>query len=317
MTNVIDPVVDRSSRAIPDAGTGRPARRWAVPVLLQIVAMIGLGALVYPSASDWFTTLQHNAEISGYVESLAQAPTADREQMLAEARDYNTRLPAGVLRDPYSGGDIDGDDADYRAYERSLAVAGTDVIAQLDYPRLGIVLPVYHGTDDDVLARGVGHLYGSSLPVGGPGTHAVLTSHSGLPSASLFTPLPEAVVGDEFTIEVLGEKLSYRVDDIETVLPTQTQSLRAVAGEDRVTLVTCTPIGINSHRLLVHAVRTAAPATAAVDAIAGDGRDAGFPWWAVAFGGGSVVVAVMLFAPRRRRSRPEDEAPSAWRGEAS
>jgi len=285
------------------AATARtPKRRLTVSIVLQVFAMIGIGALLYPSAADWFSTLNHDSEISGYIEAVDQLPGPERQAALAIARDYNAHMPRGVLRDPYTDtADTQQEDAAYLAYQQVLRVSDNGAIGNLTYPRLGIALPIYHGTSDATLKRGVGHLYGSSLPVGGPGTHSVLTSHSGALNASLFTPLPEAEIGDTFQVTVLGETRYYEVDRIQTVLPEQTESLRIVNGEDSVTLITCTPIGINSHRLLVSGVRVPGPDETGREAIAGDGRTAGFPWWALGFAGGSGAVAFLLFAPSRRK----------------
>lgn len=286
---------------------------WLVPALLQVLAMVGLGALVYSSAADWFATLNHNSEVSGYVRQVEQLPDPQRQAKLQVARDYNAHMPAGVLRDPYltATADSAADDSAYAIYKEVLAVSDNGVIGQLTYQRLGINLPVYHGTSDDVLRKGVGHLYGSSLPIGGPSTHSVLTSHSGLLNASLFTPLPKAKVGDTFQINVLGETHWYEVDSIETVLPEETEHLTIVDGHDYATLITCTPIGINSHRLLVRGTRIEAPiAEAGSGVIAGDGQSAGFPWWAVVFLGGSAAVAAILFTPPKshsKRTRTKEE----------
>lgn len=280
-----------------------------MPIALQIAAMIGIGALLYPSAADWFATLNHNSEISGYVSQVAALPDEVREAKLEVARQYNELMPAGPLRDPYSRipGESDvADAAGYKAYTQVLNVSDNGVIGEVVYPRLSIGLPIYHGTDESVLTKGVGHLYGSSLPVGGPSTHAVLTSHSGLVRASLFTELPKAQLGDSFQVTVLGETHHYRVDDIRTVVPGDTSSLAIVDGEDYVTLFTCTPIGVNSHRILVRGVRVPGP-EAEGSAIAGDGRQAGFPWWALMFLGGSAVTGYLLFAPPRKRKAQRAE----------
>lgn len=300
--------------AVPNSTTGRtPHRRGtrtlAVSIALQLLAMVGIGALIYPSAADWFSALSHNAEISGYTASVDELGTRERSGALDLARSYNAQMPQGVLRDPYSAPQDAEQDEAYRLYSEILRVNGTGVIGELGYPQLGISLPVYHGTAEEVLRKGVGHLYGSSLPVGGPSTHAVLTSHSGLINAALFTKLPEAQLGDTFTVQVLGETHWYRVDRIETINPEDTQSLQIVAGQDLVTLITCTPIGINSHRLLVTGSRIAAPQSAGEQVIAGDGRNAGYPWWALVFTGGSAATAWLLFAPPKRR-RPATGVPS-------
>ncbi len=170
-------------------------------------------------------------------------------------------------------------------------------MAELTYPKLGMSLPIYHGTADEVISSGVGHLKGSSLPVGGPSTRSVLTSHSGLVHAELFTRLPEAEEGDVFHVSVQGEAFYYRVNAIETVLPHQTSSLMVVNGQDLITLITCTPIGVNSHRLFVHAERIDAPASNAERALAGDGLVAGFPWWIVLFLAGLMLAAYLIYTP--------------------
>ncbi|WP_232299732.1 class C sortase [Leucobacter komagatae] len=293
----------------PPRSRTRPAvRRFGVPLVLQLVAMLGIGALVYPAAADWVASLSHNAERSGYVRQVESFSPAERSAGLEAARAYNEHLPGGALVDPYSAaGDTAAEAADaaaYQAYEDVLRVSDSGVIGEVVYPRLNIGLPLYHGAGEEAITRGVGHLYGSSLPVGGPSTHSVLTSHSGLVHASLFTKLPQAKIGDVFEVRVLGESKYYEVDGLETVEPFVTDSLDVVAGEDRVTLFTCTPIGVNSHRYLVHGVRVPPPPGADDHELAGDGRTAGFPWWALIFVGGSGAVAYLLFAPRRAKAAP-------------
>lgn len=286
-------------------------KRLATPIVLQVLAMIGIATLVYSSAADWFATLNHNAEVSGYTDSVTKAEPKELTEALQIARDYNSHMPSGMLRDPYSTPALTADsDSAYGLYEQLLEVKGTQVIGEVTYPRLGIGLPVYHGTSEEVLTKGAGHLYGSSLPVGGPSTHSVITSHSGLVHASLFTKLPKAKLGDTFTVQVLGETHWYRVDSIETVLPEETERLAIVPNKDFVTLFTCTPIGINSHRMMVRGERIDPPAATGRQAIAGDGKTAGFPWWAVIFLGGSGAVAYLLFAPVKRRggsARTDDD----------
>lgn len=280
-------------------------RRLLLNLVLQVFAMLGIGLLVYPTAANWFSALGHNAEISGYLSSVAALSETERSEKLSAADAYNAVLEPGELTDPFLA--VDPDEAQntplFQAYRELLRVTGTEAIGEVTYPRLGIALPIYHGTSDTVISKGVGHLFGSSLPVGGPTTHAVMTSHSGLPNATLFTRLLEAVPGDTFTISVLGEAHNYRVDSVETVTPEATDSLTLVPGKDLVTLFTCAPIGINSHRFMVHAERIPMPEGAGSQVIAGDGLTAGFPWWALWFVGGSGAVAWLLFAPPRRKRR--------------
>lgn len=291
--------VERTSR------TKKQKRRLVANIAMQLIAMIGLGLLVYPDAADWISRIGHNAEISGYVRQVEQTPSAERQRILDAAYAYNDVLEPGPLTDPYISLSEDAENQSdlYRAYEEMLRVSGTEAIGTLNFPQVGIALPIYHGTSNPVISKGIGHMYGTSLPVGGPSTHAVLTSHSGLQNAKLFTPLHKAKIGDTFWISVLGEDHHYRVESIETVEPGNTESLKIIEGEDWVTLFTCTPIGVNSHRLLVHAVRIADEDAAGTDVIGGDGASLGFPWWALWFVLGSGVVGWVLFAPPKKRKK--------------
>lgn len=286
----------------PRGASPRRARALVAPITLQLLATLGIGALLYPLAADWFATRGHDDARSGYVLALDEQSPATRDEALLAAREYNSSLQSTALVDPYSGegtGGIDEMGDAYLAYEEVLRVSGTDVLGEVIYPTLRIGLPLYRGTNEQSISRGVGHLFGSSLPVGGDSTHSVLTSHSGLVHASLFTRLPQARVGDTFQLRVLGEELWYRVDRIETIEPFVTDSLGVVEGEDRVTLFTCTPIGVNSHRLLVSGVRIPAPERdSAADS---EGVSAGFPWWALALLGGSGAVGYLVFSPRKVR----------------
>ena len=161
---------------------------------LQLGAMLGIGLLVYPDAANWINSLDHNSEISGYVRQVDSTPSEERQRVLDAAYAYNGELEPGPLTDPYlteyedarTGSDL------YAAYKQMLRVSGTDAIGTLNYPDVSVTLPMYHGTSEEVISSGVGHMYGTSLPVGGPSTRAVLTAHSGLPQAELFTPLHNA-----------------------------------------------------------------------------------------------------------------------------
>lgn len=192
-----------------------------------------------------------------YSANVAKLNDAERDRILQEARAYNSRLPQVGAPDPWVNG-INTSSPGYVDYSKQLQVAGT--MARLRVPAVGIDLPVYHGTSNDVLAHGVGHLYGTALPVGGEGTHAVLTGHTGLATLTMFDNLTHMKRGDVFTVEVMGETLAYEVDQIETVLPDQVQHIKSEPGKDYLTLITCTPYGINSHRLLVRGHRTEVPA---------------------------------------------------------
>lgn len=277
-------------------------RRIASNIVLQILAMVGIGLLLYPNSADWVNSLSHNSEIDGYVNRVEDTPSEKRQEILSTAYEYNDELDPGPLTDPYlteSESETIGTDL-YGAYEEMLRVSGTDAIGTVNYPSVDIALPIYHGTEDKAISTGVGHMYGTSLPVGGPSTRSVLTSHSGLPHAKLFTELHDAEVGDIFWISVLGEDHHYQVREIETVLPNETESFEIIEGEDWVTLFTCTPIGVNSHRLLVHAERIPSPEDSDDRIVEGDWWP-GFPWWLVIFLGASAAVAVFLFAPGRKK----------------
>lgn len=285
--------------AQPSAPPARRTKGRVGAIVLQFFAMCGIGLLVYPQAADWFARIGQATEISGYTQRVDGTPSEERQQILDAAYNYNDELEPGPLTDPYisQGQDQALNSEVYQAYEQMLRLTGTDAIGTVNYPAHDISLPVYHGTEEDTIAKGAGHMYGTSLPAGGPSTRSVLTAHSGLVHAELFTKLLDAQVGETFWISVLGEDHYYEVRETETVLPGDTESLEIVDGEDWVTLFTCTPIGINSHRFLVQAERIDAPDVAEIIA----GSPAGFPWWALWFVAGSVVVAWMLFAPVKKK----------------
>jgi sortase A len=273
---------------------------------MMVIAAIGLGLVLYPQAADWFSSISHRSQLSGYAQEVEQLEPSARTKVLDRAREYNSRIPGGQLRDPYSAqAPMPALEGQLRDYQSQLNVANDDVIGRFRYPSLNIDLPIFHGTSDDVLAKGVGHLYGSSLPVGGPGTHSVLTSHSGIPNAELFNPLHGAKTGDIFSTDVMDHTFLYKVNRIEVVKPDDISSLKITAGEDSITLVTCTPIGVNSHRLLVHASRIADIPKDAPEqkTLAGRQADIGFPYWIAYFVGGLLAFYLAFLAWNRRRSR--------------
>lgn len=269
--------------------------------------------LLYPSAASWFSARIHATQVNGYIHDVAALDDSTAQRLLADAQDYNRILPDGPLRDPYvlnaDGGQSEianGEDA----YQDMLGGPSGDVMARIRIPAIDVDLPVFHGTDQATLSRGVGHLYGSSLPVGGTGSHSVLTAHSGLVNSTLFTDLNQLEIGDVFTVTVLDEVLYYSVDQLLTVEPKDTDALRRVAGEDYVTLVTCTPTGVNSHRLLVRAERIPPPAESTADrtALADDVTDPGFPWWAVGLAAGALGILGLTRPRRARRLLPSSPA---------
>lgn len=209
----------------------------------------GFLGLLYPFAGNLLHAFKHQKVVREYQMEVEQASPARVEEMLARADYYNVRLRA------------DSDcvtsltDEQKKDYEKSLLLSeSTGIMAYLMIPKIDVALPIYHGTEEAVLQVGVGHLEGSSLPVGGVGTHAVLTGHSGLPSSRLFTDLDRLKEGDLFTISVLDRELTYQVDSVRVEFP-QDVELKIEDDEDRVTMITCTPVGVNTHRLLVSGVR--------------------------------------------------------------
>lgn len=216
-------------------------------IILILILLVGLSVMLYPTFSDWWNKNKASHVISNYQEAVAKLDDTQYDQIWAEARSYNDQL-AGLYA-PFTNFDaIDG-------YEETLNVSGSGIIGYITIPAIRVNLPVYHGTSEGVLNVAIGHLQGSSLPVGGADTHAVLSGHRGLPSARLFTDLDDIVVGDTFTLNVLNEVLTYEVEDIFIVRPEEMDKLAIIPGGDYVTLMTCTPYGVNTHRLLIRAHR--------------------------------------------------------------
>lgn len=288
----------------------RGTRQLLSGLLIQFAVMAGVGLLAYADAAEWFAAINQRRVMTGYNQSVEETKDPRREQLLDAAYRYNDTLQTGPLLDPFITAEDDAelDTPRYRAYMELLKVSGSDAIGTVTYPDLDIALPIYHGTEQSAISRGVGHLYGTSLPVGGPGTHSVLTSHSGLKSARLFTNLLDAQVGQTLWISVLGEDHYYQVRQIETVEPGETESLAIIAGEDWVTLFTCAPIGLNTHRLMVHAERIDDPD----DVIqVPEVPQVGFPWWMVWFVGISAVTALLLFVPGKKNQKQHPAGASA------
>ena len=226
-------------------------KRKAINIIIIVLALIGVTLLVYPYISFRLTERDQTYVVQQYDDSLAKMTEQQMQEEWERAQAYNESLVTSVLYDPFASGQEDMD-AEYLSL---LDIAGNGVMCHIEIPKIKVDLPVFHGGSLSTLEKGVGHLEGSSLPVGGVGTHAVMTAHTGLNSAKLFTDLTELEIGDEFYIYTLDQILAYRVDNILTVEPEDVGALSMVEGKDYVTLVTCTPYGINSHRLLVRGVR--------------------------------------------------------------
>lgn len=227
-------------------------KRW--PMLLAgTIFIFGLSVLVYPFASQCWNE-RHQSEVCAvYEEQLANTDDDTIHEELQAARAYNQALAqsALIVSDPFAQSNELGN----TVYDDLLNTTNNGIMAYLEIPKIAVNLPIYHGVESDALKKGIGHLPETSLPVGGESTHAVLCGHSGMSYAKLFTDLDQLQEGDVFDIHVYREKLTYAVDQIKVVLPTDTSDLQIVKGEDYVTLITCTPYGVNSHRLLVRGTR--------------------------------------------------------------
>ena len=218
-----------------------------------ITFLLALGITLYPIISTRYNE-QHQSMIhTAYQEQVEQADTSALEEARASAAAYNESIQPGVqLTDAFSHEAIATASEDYAS---QLNITGSGIMGYIQIPAIDVDLPIYHGTDDATLEKGVGHLLGSSLPVGGESTHAVLTAHSGMASQKMFSDLDSLNQGDVFYLDVLGQRLAYQVDQIRTVLPYDTTYLGITEGGDHCTLVTCTPFGVNTHRLLVRGSR--------------------------------------------------------------
>jgi sortase A len=213
-------------------------------ILHWVLIAAGAGLLLYPFISNAWNSFCQSKEISSYEEKSESLDDTIREQMWRDATEYNKGLIGNDIRYELS-------EEDQAEYESLLDITGDGLMGYVEVPTAGCYMPIYHGTEEPVLQDAAGHLSGSSLPVGGESTHCVLVGHRGLPGVKLFTDLDEVVEGDIFTIHVLNQTLTYEVDEIQVVLPEEVEALEIEDGEDKCTLVTCTPYGVNTHRLLV------------------------------------------------------------------
>ena len=217
-------------------------------ILLILVFLIGLSLLLYPTVSDYWNSLHQSRAIATYAEQVAEIDNDLYDRLWSDAEAYNQTLLDKPDRFLLS-------EEEQAEYESLLNISGNGILGYIEIPSIKCALPIYHGTDEAVLQIAIGHIEGTSLPTGGEGTHAVLSGHRGLPSAKLFTDLDQLVPGDTFLLRVLDETLTYEVDQILIVEPYELDALAIEAGKDYCTLVTCTPYGINTHRLLVRGHR--------------------------------------------------------------
>ncbi len=217
-------------------------------LILLLILLIGAGLIAYPSFANWWNSFHQSRAVASYAETVANMNTEEYERIISKAQAYNRKLSrSGILWT------LDEDEE--KEYKEQLDIGTSGIMGYIDIPKIDVMLPIYHGIDESILQVAVGHIPGTSLPVGGKGSHCVVSGHRGLPSARLFTDIDKLVEGDSFTITVLNKTLTYEVDQIRTVLPTDLSDLQIEKGKDYVTLVTCTPYGINTHRLLVRGHR--------------------------------------------------------------
>lgn len=224
-------------------------RSW-LTLLLVLAFLTGLGLVTYPWFSDYWNSFHQSRAIMGYADQVSKMDKGEYEAIINSANHYNAQLSQSGMRWTLN-------DEEKANYNKELAFEDSGIMGYISIPVINIDLPIYHGTSDDVLQTAIGHLEGSSLPVGGEGTHTLLSGHRGLPSAKLFTDLDKMTEGDVFTVTVLDETVTYEVDQIRIVEPTDLSSLVIEPGKDYCTLITCTPYGVNTHRILVRGHRIA------------------------------------------------------------
>lgn len=218
-------------------------------ILFLILA--GFAFLLYPTVSNWLAERNSVSMAQVYVEDVNAMTVEEIEKEIEKAKKYNDMLSGANIEDPF----VPGSGMVLPENYTSVLDFGNGMMGYIEIPEIGVLLPIYHGTSESVLKRGVGHMENTALPIGGEGNHTVLTGHTGLPSAKLFTDLDQLEIGDVFYTIVLNERFAYEIDQILVIEPDDTKTLQPVTGEDYVTLITCTPYGINSHRLLVRGIR--------------------------------------------------------------
>lgn len=285
--------------------------RWrpsALTVVGALVAVVGVAIFSYPSAAAWVSSLNQSQAIRDWTEQVKNVSPLPAEQ-LRLAHEYNDALSAGVALEV--GANVPtgtGTSSDESLRYRDILSAGpSGLMSRIRIPAIDVDLPIYHGTSDRTLLQGAGHLEGSHLPVGGPGTHAVITAHRGLADARMFSDLDQIRVGDTFTLETFGEVLTYRVLDTKVVQPEDTDTLRPAEGEDLVTLVTCTPLGINSHRILVTGERITPTPVEDLDTAGKSPQIPGFPWWALWLAAALLLAIAFVWRAGYTDARPAAE----------
>lgn len=267
-------------------------------LLLALVFLAGLSLLLYPTVSDYWNSFHASRAVAAYAQEVADLNGAEYDALLEAARDYNARVAQRSNTFALT-------EEEAAEYQSLLNMDGTGIMGYIEIPNIKLSLPIYHGTEESVLQIAVGHLDWSALPVGGEGTHCVLSGHRGLPSAKLFTNLDQLREGDTFTLRALDEVLCYEVDQIRVVEPQDTDALLPEPGQDLCTLVTCTPYGVNTHRLLVRGHRIENPDSADAIRVTSDAMQIEPILVAPAVGVplALLAVAALLLSDRRRKRK--------------
>ena len=272
-------------------------KKHGTTIILLLVLIIGLSLLLYPTLADWWNSMHQSRAVATYVEQVANIDDEEYAHLWEDAWNYNQSLIGRSNNYLLS-------EEQQKAYDQILNIGGLGIMGYIEVPSIGVTLPIYHGTDESVLQIALGHLEWTSLPVGGESSHCVISGHRGLPSAKLFTDLDKLTIGDVFMFRVLDEILTYEVDQILIVEPHETDALQIEKGKDLCTLITCTPYGVNSHRLLVRghrvenqeeavAVRVTADATQIEPAIVA-------PILAIPM---LLILLIVILIPKPRRRR--------------
>lgn len=288
----------------PQSGNQDQRRPKTSPVLAIVLVILGVLVMLYPVTSTVWNNHLATKAAQEYAQLEKKTPEEVKNTQWDAAREYNRDHTTGPILDPWLA-QIDENNPAYADYLDQLNAI--DAMARFIFPEIKADLPIFHGTDDKTLQKGLGHLFGSDLPVGGKGTHSVITGHTGLANATMFDHLKDAKKGDAFYIQVSGHRLKYQVDQIKTVLPNETDDLRPAEGKDYITLITCTPYGINTHRLLVrgHAV----PLDTEDKVIFDSSHGPGWQWWmyALLVSSGSVLLALLWWLRKAKKTGTDQQ----------
>lgn len=296
------------------ADSRQPQAKWrlsGITVVPAAMALLGLTFYTYPTAAAWTTQYHQSRVISDYQQQVIYAEPEPSEQ-LRLAKQYNEELVSGAQLDPHANiARGTGAAESLLEYNKLLSAGDNGLMARIRIPAIDVDLPVFHGTSEQSLLAGAGHLQGTSLPVGGSGSRSVITAHRGLANAEMFTNLDRVKNGDIFVIEVFGEAYAYRVFEQRVIEPEETEAIAAVAGRDLATLITCTPLGVNSHRIILTGERIVPTPQEEADKVGEESELPRFPWFALWYLGGVAAIATFVWwggRPPKRCAAAADEA---------